>query len=147
VTAPVIPAAGVSAAGLYVPVVASEPLEALGLLADAYDPNTGELVSLRTYVHPVDAAVQAQFRLARGSGVAVLEQGQAFGRIENVTDSTARELDSEARRILEPFVQRRDIAIEKILTEAPVAGTDGDTAMVTVVYRNLLSGRREQVAA
>lgn len=142
----VIPPAGVSPAAAFSPETdASVPAVPVGMLADPIDPETGELTSVAAYVHPIDAAIAEQFRLWRGTGVAVVDQGQNFRQVELATESAPRELEDEAKRILGPFVQRGEIRIVKLVTEAPIEGGRGDNALITVHYRNLLTGRERRV--
>lgn len=142
-----IPPAGISPVSFFAGSDLVEQARPPAMLADTYDVETGELASISAYLHPVDAAVREQFRLWRGTGAAVADQGQQFRRITKVTDSTARELEDEARRLLTPFVARGEVAILAIETEAPGAGATPDTGRVTVHYRNLLTGRRREVSA
>ncbi len=115
------------------------------MLADAIDLRTGDFGSITEAPHPVDAAVLEQFRLWRGTGVAVIDQGQNFRRIEKVTDATPRELEDEARSILRPFVERGDVAILAISSESPSVGATPDTGQVIIHYRNLRSGQLREV--
>lgn len=144
----VIPPAGVSpAAAPSLEIDAPVPAVPVGMLADAIDVETGELTSIAAYVHPIDAAVAEQFRLWRGTGVAVTDQGQEFRKVELATESAPRELEDEAKRILDPFIRRGEIRLLRLLTEVPVVGGGGDAALITVHYLNLVSGRAAQVSA
>lgn len=142
----VLPPAGISPAVTWQPPTFAEPASPPALLADAIDPLTGEIASLTKRIHPVDAAIAEQFRLRRGTGSAVTEQGSDWHRIRHVTESTPRELEDEARRILRPFIERREVAAMHIAAEAPVAGGE-DTGAVHVVYRNLITGKDVEVPA
>lgn len=142
----VIPVAGLSPLSFFVPLEHVDQPGPPPMLADAIDLRTGDFASISEAPHPVDAAVLEQFRLWRGTGVAVADQGQNFRSIEKVTDATPRELEDEARAILRPFVERGDVAILSITTESPVAGTTPDTGLVTIHYRNLMTGSLREVS-
>lgn len=110
------------------------------LLADLYDVDTGELYLLEE-VHPVVAAVQSQFRLEYQSGAAVGQQGQRFRDVDKVTDGTPARLEAEVRRLMQPFVDRGDVAILNVTAEAPPPGASSDTGGVVVEFLNLLTNR------
>lgn len=140
----VIAPAGVSPAGFFVPGVAVvSPERPPALLADAIDPVTGELTSLFTAPHPVDATIQTAFRTRQGSGAAVQDVGHRYDRIRKKTERTARELRDEAERILKPLVEREDVAIERI--EEDVEGQGFDGAAQLIRYRNRVAGTAKDV--
>jgi hypothetical protein len=135
----VIPPAGVSAASFFTTTPFVDPARPPAILADDIDPKTGELRSLFTSVHPVDAAIQYQFRVKRGSGACVLEQGQAFDSIKKNTSSAPNDLRFEAQRILQPFVDRGDAEI--VTLEVAGGEAEKDRGAVFVQYRNLRTGK------
>lgn len=140
----VIPPAGVSAAGFFVPgVVVASPEHPPAILADAIDELTGELTSLFAGPHPVDATVQTAFRTLQGSGAAVVNVGHRYDKIRKKTDRTARELHDEAERVLRPFVDRGDIEVETILEDVENQGFDGAAQLIR--YRNRVNGLTEDL--
>lgn len=139
----VIPPAGISAASGFTPATFADPASPPALLADYIDPATGELLSLFTYVHPVDAMVVEAFRLERGTGAAIQNDGHAFSAIKKVTEATPRQLEDEARRILKPLVDRGDIKIGTLQTEVGIDATD--LGAVFIEYTNLHTGKGQPV--
>lgn len=138
----VIPPAGTSAASLFTPVSYADPADPPVLLADDIDPATGELASLFTRIHPVDAMVVEAFRFERGSGAAVQNDGQRFLDIKKVGPSTARQMEDEARRVLQPLVDRQDVRIDTIKAEAGVEASD--LGALFLEYTNLRNGRQSR---
>ena len=114
-------------------------------LADNIDPATGEIASLFTRVHPVDAAIQQQFRVRLCSGAAVLTSGSRFHTLEDKTERTDAEIRGEIARVLKPFIDRSEAAIISVQVDPEALGADGAAALV--LYRNRLTGKDEQVAA
>lgn len=137
-----LPPAGVTPAVEWEPAEVAPPAEPIGLLADSLDA-TGELTSLTTFVHPVDAAIAEQFRLKLDSGVAVIDQGQGLHRIEYKTDSTPLEVEHEVQRVLKPFIERRHAELVR-LEHATDEGPDSQTTAVT--YRNLMTSKEQTVS-
>ena len=144
----VIAPAGVSAAGLFAPAVFVDPALPPALLADDIALNNpfvadGDFASLLTFIHPVDAAVKTQFRLVRGSGAAVLEDGNKLSEIKKIGPTTASEIEDEYRRILQVLVDRGDVEIETIAIEV---GEDApDLAAGFVEYTNLRTAKKVKV--
>ena len=138
-----IPPAGVSAASFWTATPFADPARPLGTLADKLNANTGELESLISGRDPTDAAIAYQFRLKRGTGAAVQDDGQAFDAIRKNTDSAPAELRFETERVMRPFVERGDAEIVSISIEA---GEDaGDIGAVYLEYRNLRSGQTQRL--
>lgn len=136
----IIPPAGVSAASFFTPGTIVDPAKPPAMLADDLDVATGELRSLFSRVHPVDAAVVEQLRLHRGSGAAVEDEGTLFRKFDKVYDNTAAAVEDEIRRALKPLVDRRDIRIDTVAVES---GVDDPTMVASVgEYTNLHTDER-----
>jgi hypothetical protein len=140
--APVIPPAGVSPAGFFVPVTYVAPGEPVGILADPIDPRTGEYLSLERGFDPTDAAVLTALRTVRGSGSAVLEVGQRFQDATHVTDATATFLFQEVELALRHLVHTGQIRLERV---SVVAEPGKDFAEAAIFYVNLARGE-ERIA-
>ncbi len=132
--APVIPPAGVSPAGFFVPVSYTAPGEPVGILADAVDPKTGEYLSLERGFDPTDAAVLTALRTVRGSGSAVLEVGQRFQDATHVTAATETFLFQEVELALRHLVRSGQIRLERVVV---LADPKTDFAEVAIFYANL----------
>ncbi len=130
----VIPPAGVSAASYFDPLTFVDPATPPIILGDDIDPETGELRSILSGIHPVDSAVIVAVRTVRGSGAAVQDVGHRLGDIKKVDDSTAKAIEQEFRRALQPLVDTRDIRIDKIEIEAD---PDTDSGSSFLAYTNL----------
>jgi len=139
-TSYVIPPAGISAAAFYAPGVAFvDPDTPPGLLCDNVDPATGELKSLFTAPHPVDAAREMAFRVRYESGAATGRIGNRFHEIRHNDDRAAAHLTDEAKRILKPFVDLELLEIESIQVDTKLAP---DLGALMVRTRNRLTTER-----
>ncbi len=106
-------------------------------LADAIDPATGELASLRRGRHPVDAAVLWQFQVELGSGAALGQNGHRIRKIRKMDAPGISALKDEAKRIMLRFVSRgwvRDDGIE--------VDVETDTGLLSFSYYNLLAQKK-----
>lgn len=131
-----IPPGGVSPA-IPVPAVVAGVLYDGGL-ADDIDPKTGELRSMAGK-DPTDDAVLFQLTVKRGSGAAVLEDGQRFEDVKKNDEGAPAALKFEAQRALRVLVERGDVEIESLEVEA---GPDkGDLGAVALSVKNLRTGR------
>ena len=137
-----IPPAGVSAVSDYPDVPPASAERPPGILADDVDVKTGEILSLFRGQDPVDAAIAHQFRIRHRAGELTAEQGSRFHEITHNDENAATAATQEARRIMAPFVERGDAAIERIVVEA--GESFGDQGAVLVEYTNLRNGRRGQ---
>jgi hypothetical protein len=134
----VIPPAGISAASFFTPTAFADPAQPLGVLADDLD-GAGDLRSVIRGADPVDAAIAYQFRLKRGTGAVVFDQGQDFESIQKNDSSTPNALRFEARRVLDPFVAA---GVAEVISVDVLGGEDaGDLGAVSVRYRNLRTGK------
>ncbi len=124
-------------------VVAAAPRAPVGGLADDVDPRTGELRSLRG-ADPIDTAIIFQLRVRRGSGAAVVDDGQAFDGVEKNDAEAPARLRFEAERALRPFVERGDITVDRLEVEAGESA--GDLGAVVVSYTNLRRGGAKRTA-
>lgn len=138
----IIAPAGVTPASFFSPAIFVDPGRPPAILADNIDPATGDIKSLLVRVHPVDAAIGEAFRIKRATGAAVSEIGQRFEDVRKNTAFASKELENEARRIMEPFVLRGDAAIISILVDTTIAF---DLGAVAVNYTNLRTGRPQTV--
>lgn len=136
----VIPPAGVSPVSLFSPVSFADPASPPVLLADDINSKTGDLNSLFTRIHPVDEMVLEAFRLERGKGAAILNDGQEYAKIKTVGPATARQIEDEARRVLKPLTDRGDVRIDTIRSEAGVDAEDLGAQYLE--YTNLRTGRQ-----
>jgi hypothetical protein len=134
---PVIPPAGVSLAGFFLPVLYENPGAPPGILADAIDPATGDYLSIERGFDPTDAAVLTALTVKRGSGSAVTDVGQRYQDLERVDDTAEQFISAETERALRRLVESRQVAFERV---TPVIGDDW--AEVQVIYRNLPRGQR-----
>lgn len=138
---PVIPPAGTSAASFFTENII-DPAKPAAILADDIDYSTGDLNTILSGVHPIDAAFADQFKIQRGSGASVMEQGNDFHKIKKNLESTPRALRQEVDRIAAPFVARGDIRLDEVIAEAVT-----DTGEVVVSYINLRTQKAEKVRA
>ena len=114
------------------------------MLADLYDPATGDFASINHEgYHPVDAAVATQFIIEQGAGPAVASDGHRFKTFKKIGPTTAAQLEDEARRILHPLVDRGDISIDEVKTEAGVDAPD--LGAVFLEYTNLQTQKKGSV--
>lgn len=84
-------------------------------LADAIDPQTGELQSIRRGRSPVFASVLYQFQVELDAGPALGTNGNRIKKIKKADDRAATSIEQEAKRIMKRFVDRgwvRDEGIE-----------------------------------
>lgn len=133
---PVIPPAGVSLAGFFMPVLYEDPGAPPGILADAIDPVTGDYLSIERGFDPTDAAVLTALTVQRGSGSAVETVGQRYQDLERVDDTAAQFLAAETERALKRLVDSRQVIVDS----AALLGDDW--AEVHVSYRNVPRGQR-----
>lgn len=130
----VIPAAGLSPAGLFVSQAFADPTKPPGILAYAIDPTTGEYLSISRGMHPIDQQVIIALKVKRRSGAAVMNDGQRFSDIKKVDDTAQARIDSETRTALARLLKNGDI---EIISLVPVADQDTDTGTMSLRYRNL----------
>lgn len=135
-----VPPAGLVPAGPYTAPEPSAPIEAHVFLADKIRSDTLDLESVLAGRHPLDAWVLTQLAIWRGSGAAVLDEGQNFAAIRKVDDQTSKRIAFEVERVLQPAIDRGAL---KILTIVVRSGEDegapaDDFASAYVEYQNLL---------
>ena len=135
-----IPPAGISAASFHVPGVdAIDPADPPALLADYIDPDTGELASMTTAPHAVDAALADAFLIRKGTGASVMSFGHQFDKIKKKTERTERELKDEADQVLKPFVERGDV---KVVSQT-VDDQAFDQSGMLIEYYNRQTAKKE----
>lgn len=140
-TAYYIPPAGVSPASFFLPGVdVVDPSKPPAILADSLSVSTGELTSMLTAPHPVDAAIREAFRVKRGSGASVQDIGHRFDRVRKMLPSTARDLQDEAAQVLKPFID--DGVVRLVSMEVEMNGSFDHAAMM-IQYTNLLTGETQ----
>lgn len=110
-----------------------------GYLADAFDPSTGELLSIARGTDPTDAAVLAALTIQRGTGTAVANAGNNFGSIEFVDDQLPTLLDAEVRFALASLIDAGDIELRSVTST-----TEDTAAMVDVRYYNRARGEERR---
>jgi len=115
-------------------------------LVDAIDPLTGEVQSLTTGMDPTDAALLTQLRTVRGSGASVLEDGHNLDRIENNNGDAKARIVFELQRLVQPFLDRREIQLERPIADSVDAGeAEGDTAAAEILYVNLRTREKRSI--
>lgn len=106
------------------------------MLADDIDPNTGEVLSIFTSPHPVDAMVRDAVVTDRSSGLAVQGVGNSIHEHENLVDGESEaDLADAARVALASLVERG------LIDAVATATVDGDTSDTQIQYRNRLTRR------
>lgn len=138
----VIPAAGQSAASFFSPANFTDPAKPPAFLCRAINPTTGDWNSLFTGIHPVDDHVIRAFRVQENSGLSAIGLGNRFASIRKVDETTARAVEFEIRRLLNPLVRSKDLRIDEITVEAD---PDGDSSHAFVEYTNLQSLRTRKL--
>lgn len=136
---PDTPAAGVSPAGFFVPVVHVDPDEPIAMLADPIDCETGELLSIERGFDPVDADVLFALRVERGSGSAVEDVGQQFRKATHVDPALPALLREETRLALQHLVDVGDVSF----TGSTV--TADDYADLQIRYQNVARQRESKL--
>jgi hypothetical protein len=134
----VIPPAGVSPAGFFVAQTFADPGLPPGILADAIDPATGEFMSIRMGMHPVDAQVLLAVTVKRKSGASVMDDGQDFDSIRKIDDQALSLIEAKTRLILKRLIDNRDI---EIVSLTPVVDPTTASGYTSFQYRNLRQRR------
>lgn len=138
---PAVPPAGTSLAGFFVEEKFVDETAPPGILADAVDPRTGELLSISRGFEPTDAAVLAALGIERGSGAAVESVGQRFGDLKILDPSAEGFIRAETERALGTLVADGQISLQSV---TPTIGSDWAEAQV--VYRNKAQDQRREAA-
>ena len=116
--------------------VYADPAAPAPMLADDIDPNTGELLSVFTSPHPVDAMARDAVIADRDSGLAIAGVGNTIHEIENlIPGESERDLADAARVALASLVERR------LIDAVAVSTVEGDTSDTQIRYRNRLTRR------
>jgi hypothetical protein len=113
------------------------PKAPAGILADAIDPVTGELLSLTRSYDPTDGALVTALRTVRGSGSAVREVGQRYQDIEFINDQTSLLLRQESARTLGLLTDSNQVSVLSV--KDLELGPDGRN--VEIRYKNLARDR------
>jgi hypothetical protein len=129
----VIPASGLSPAGLFVAQKFVDPSKPPGILADAIDPKTNDYASIAIGMDPIDSQVIVALSVKRASGAAVLEDGHTFAEIRKVDTTTPAAIEARTRLTLKRLVEQRDIQITALV---PTADPDHQSGWVEFQYRN-----------
>lgn len=109
------------------------------VIADVIDPATGNAVSFLAGADPVEAAVQWQFTVRRGSGAALGDNGHELHTITKATPQAPMQLEDEARRVASKFVARGQLAnleVTATITEESTA-----TGIIEASATNVLAER------
>lgn len=109
-------------------------------LADAIDPQTGELISILGGPHPVDAAIAYAFQVKYRKGIALGRKGNNFASITKNTDTTPRALVLEAKRIMKPFED-----LGWATTKRADASGILDTGFLVVDYQNNMTDQPQSI--
>lgn len=136
---PVIAPVGTSAVSFGAPTEFIDPAKPPAILADNIDPATGELLSILSGIHPVDAHVINALRVERGSGVSAMAHGQRFSTIRKIDDQFTRRLQDECVLALQHLIDRGDIKLPKIAVVE-----SGDAGHVYFEYFNLRATNRDE---
>jgi hypothetical protein len=134
----VIPPSGVSPAGFFVQATFVDPGLPPGILADAIDPTTGEYLSIRQGMHPIDAQVLLAMSVERKSGASVMDDGQDFKTVRKVDEQAQSLIEAKTRLILKRLIDNNDIAI---IALTAVAAADTQSGYTAFQYRNLRQRR------
>jgi hypothetical protein len=137
----IIPPAGVTAASFFVPFAVVDPALPPAILADKLTA-TGDLASFFVGGDPIDEAIAFQLRIVRGTGAAVVDDGQRFRDIKKNDNNAVADIRSESLRVLQPFIANGDIADVSLQIQA--GEDEGDLGAVFIVYRNLRSGQQRK---
>jgi hypothetical protein len=133
---PVIPPAGTSPAGFFVPVNYRVPGEPIAMLADPLDPVTLEYLSIERGFDPVDAAVVTAVRTKRESGSAVEDVGQRYQDHPRVDEHLEQFMREETRIALEHLTDAGEIAFKLSVQN------EGDTSNLYLEFENLVRQRQ-----
>jgi hypothetical protein len=101
-------------------------------LGDAIDPETGDYRSILTGVDPVEAAALEALLVRRGSGSAVLGEGNKLHEIEFIDEKLPGLLKSEVEFAWRHLIETRALRLEKIEIESENVGV-----YVEITMRNL----------
>jgi hypothetical protein len=136
----IIQPAGISAAGTYTAVEVISPAKPPAILADDINPTTGELNSILSGIHPIDAAVITRIRTKRSSGASVNSIGHRFDRVKKIDESYETAIRYEAEQVFADLVFRGDIRVDKI-----AFSDTGDTGSIFFHYTNLRTNAAKKV--
>lgn len=130
-----IPAAGVTPAGFFVPVIHVAPDAPVAITGDAIDWTTGDYLSIARGYDATDAAVLTALGTVRGSGSAVERVGHQlrdYPRVDDGLETFFREEVAFALRHLTESNQIRLLSVTIV--------SDSDWAEARVKYFNVLRG-------
>lgn len=137
---PSIPLAGATPAGLFIPNDFVPRGEPVGILADAIDIETGELLAIDAGYDPDDAWIINTLRTVRGSGSAVENTGRDFSSVTHVSPEDEADLKQQIRAALKPQLERRAI----VITELTVLSIE-DAFEVHLAYSRAVDGREREL--
>jgi hypothetical protein len=129
---PASPPAGAYPVGSYPAALDLSTAQVGVFLADAIDPETLDYRSIERGVDPVEAAALEALLVRRASGSAVRDDGLKLDDITKIDEAFETTLKAEVR-----YAWRRLIEDRKIELVTLQVLTDGDTANVVIVFRNL----------
>lgn len=131
-----IPPAGAFPVGEPITVPLPKKRSPAVFLADAIDPETGDYRSILTGVDPVEGAALEALRVKRGSGSAVLDDGNKFHEITKIDEKLEGLLRSEIEYAWRHLIASRALRLEKVDIEQE------DVAVYCVIsFRNLAQER------
>lgn len=113
------------------------------ILADAIDPETGELLSLTRGARLADAFAVQAMRVQRGTGACVQSLGNRYREIELVQDGIQQIIDSMTR---EAFAAAEDAGVARLeRVQVEVDASDPSQTSTVIEYRDLLAPRDRAV--
>lgn len=136
-----VPQAGATPAVFFTPVNFQTTGAPIGMLADAIDFATGELLSIERGFDPTDAAVMTALRTVRDSGSAVEDVGQRYADAKLITPQLRSFFAEETRLALEHLTSTNQISLDSVEVV-----TEGDSAEVQIGYTNLARNAQRLVA-
>jgi hypothetical protein len=113
-----------------------------GMLADAIDPQTGELLSIERGFDPTDAAVIQAMRVQEATGTAVQNTGNRMSEIKLIDDHFPQHAKAEGARMVEHLTDAGDLALLDVEVES-----EFDTGEVQLFYENLARGTKPKITA
>jgi hypothetical protein len=79
------------------------------LLSDFIDPQTNDFVSLFVSLDPIDLQVITALKLVRGTGPAIMEDGNNLNDIKKISKTVLNDIESEVKIALSRLIRNGDI--------------------------------------
>lgn len=135
---PFIPPAGSPLSSFTPPVVGALQRPPL-ILADQIDPTTGDLSSLTEGNDPTSAAIQWQFTVREGTGIALGTGGHRLHKIRKATDGAQIQIQDEGKRVMRKFEDTQQV--ENVTVKGATVGSTTATAALEIQCTNTLTER------